>query len=125
MVQGQDQERLGKIENLAIDQDTGKIRYAVVSFGGTLGFGGKLVPVPWHALTFVSTARPGEAAATVAYYVLSANKDALAKAPSFERGQWPDFSDQKWQGTIDQFFRPYMAKKVERRHPPIATDSAR
>src|SRR5262245_42274457 len=35
-------EKLGKIEDFMLDADTGRIRYAVLSFGGVLGIGNKL-----------------------------------------------------------------------------------
>ena len=43
-------EHLGKIEDLMIDLGNGRIAYAVLSFGGFLGFGNKLFAVPWEAL---------------------------------------------------------------------------
>ena len=44
--QGED---LGKIEELMIDLDRGRIAYAVLSFGGFLGMGDKLFAIPWQA----------------------------------------------------------------------------
>ena len=43
-------EDLGKIEHLMIDLGTGRIAYAVLSFGGFLGMGDKLFAIPWSAL---------------------------------------------------------------------------
>ena len=43
-------EDLGKIEELMIDLPTGRLAYAVISFGGFLGIGDKLFAVPWQAL---------------------------------------------------------------------------
>ena len=34
-----------------IDMRTGRVAYAVISFGGFLGIGDKLFAVPWQALT--------------------------------------------------------------------------
>ena len=44
-------EDLGKIEHLMIDLASGRIAYAVLSFGGFLGMGDKLFAIPWSALT--------------------------------------------------------------------------
>jgi hypothetical protein len=110
-VRGQNNEKIGKVDNLAIDQ-TGQVRYAVVSFGGTMGIGAKMLPLPWQALTLESMPRPGERATTSPYCVLGIDKDTLAKAPSFESGQWPNFNDQKWVLSIGQFYRPYLAKRL-------------
>src|SRR5262245_56820592 len=42
---------LGKIEEIMIDIPSGRVAYAVLSFGGFLGMGNKLFAVPWNALT--------------------------------------------------------------------------
>src|SRR6266545_4609381 len=44
-------EDLGKIEEIMIDVPTGRVAYAVLSFGGFLGLGDKLFAVPWGNLT--------------------------------------------------------------------------
>ena len=43
-------EDLGKVDELMIDIPSGRIAYAVLSFGGFLGMGNKLFAVPWNAL---------------------------------------------------------------------------
>jgi len=45
-------EHLGRIESLMLDLDEGRILYVVLSFGGFLGVGDKLFPVPVEALMF-------------------------------------------------------------------------
>jgi sporulation protein YlmC with PRC-barrel domain len=110
-VRNDSQEKLGKIEDLAIDQNTGRVRYAVLSFGGVMGIGGKLLPMPWIALKTVSKAATTEGATTEMFCVLNVDKDALQKAPSFDKGQWPDFNNEKWVVTINDFYRPYIARQ--------------
>ena len=41
-----DGKRIGKIERLMIDKVTGKVAYAVMSFGGILGIGADHYPIP-------------------------------------------------------------------------------
>jgi hypothetical protein len=43
-------ESLGTIKKLMIEMSTGKIGYAVLSYGGFLGMGDRLFAVPWQAL---------------------------------------------------------------------------
>ena len=43
-------ESLGKIEDLMIDLASGRVAYAVLSCGGTLGMGEKLFAIPWAEL---------------------------------------------------------------------------
>lgn len=114
-IQSQNNETLGKIEDLAVNPDTGKVQYVVVSFDAAMGMEGKLLPMPWMAFKHVP-AKPGETAATAGHCVLNVDKNALAKAPSFQQGQWPDFSDPRWINAIEQFYRPIIAKQSSDTH---------
>ena len=44
-------EDIGKINEIMIDTPTGRIAYAVLSFGGFLGMGDKLFAIPWSRLS--------------------------------------------------------------------------
>ena len=45
-------DRIGTIDRLMIDKFTGKVAYAVMSFGGFLGIGDDHYPIPWSLLTY-------------------------------------------------------------------------
>lgn len=45
-------DRIGTIDRLMIDKLSGKVAYAVMSFGGFLGIGDDHYPVPWSLLTY-------------------------------------------------------------------------
>lgn len=47
-----DDNGIGSIDHLMIDKITGKIVYAVMSFGGFLNLGHSHFPIPWSALTY-------------------------------------------------------------------------
>ena len=49
-VYNKDGQDLGDIKEFMIDMKSGKVAYAVLSFGGVLGMGDKLFAVPWAAL---------------------------------------------------------------------------
>ena len=51
-VYGADNKKIGSIEKVMIDQSSGEIAYAVLSFGGFLGIGSDHYPVPWKALRY-------------------------------------------------------------------------
>lgn len=51
-------EDIGKIDEIMIDIPTGRIAYAVLSFGGFLGMGDKLFAIPWGRLTHRPQVRP-------------------------------------------------------------------
>ncbi|MBZ0303832.1 MAG: PRC-barrel domain-containing protein, partial [Anaerolineae bacterium] len=44
-------EDLGKLTEIMLDVESGRVAYAVLSFGGVLGLGNKLFAIPWEALT--------------------------------------------------------------------------
>ena len=56
-------EHLGKIEDIVIDLENGRVAYSVLSFGGFLCLGNKLFAVPCEALSV----RPHEQ--TLVFYV--------------------------------------------------------
>lgn len=74
-------ENLGKIEELMVDVDAGRVAYAVLSFGGFLGVGDKLFAVPWSALQLDMENE---------VFVLNVPKERLEKAPGFDKEDWPD-----------------------------------
>lgn len=80
-------ESLGKIEDLMIDLDRGRIAYAVLSFGGVLGIGDKLFAIPWQALSFDPAQKR---------FILGVDKSLLDRAPGFDKNNWPDMADPAW-----------------------------
>src|SRR3546814_19444780 len=71
-------DRLGSVYNFMVDKRSGKIEYAVMSFGGFLGIGERYHPLPWSLLTY-DTTQGG--------YLVDLDKDMLEKAPSYGREQ--------------------------------------
>ena len=45
-------ERVGTIDRVMIDKLSGKVAYAVMSFGGFMGIGEDYYPLPWSLLTY-------------------------------------------------------------------------
>lgn len=88
-------EDLGDIKEIMLDMQTGKVAYAVLSFGGFLGMGEKLFAVPWQALT-LDTANHR--------FTLDATKDKLSKAPGFDADHWPDMADSTWASGVHDFY---------------------
>ena len=48
-VYGSDNEAIGEIDHLLIEKMSGKVAYAVMSFGGFLGLAHSHYPIPWSA----------------------------------------------------------------------------
>jgi sporulation protein YlmC with PRC-barrel domain len=98
-VYNRDGEDLGDVKDFMIDMATGKIAYAVLSYGGLLGMGDKLFAVPWAALTLDTVNKR---------FTLNVNKDTLADAPGFDKDHWPSMSDKTWAGGVHTFYgMPY------------------
>jgi hypothetical protein len=74
---------------------SGKVAYAVLSFGGLLGMGDKLFAVPWAALS-LDTAKKR--------FTVNVLKDALKYAPGFDKDHWPSMSDQAWASGVHKFY---------------------
>lgn len=93
-------EDLGKIEELMVDINSGRVNYAVLSFGGFLGLGSKLFAIPWQSLSLDTENK---------CFYLNVDKELLKEAPGFDKDNWPNFADRKWGQTIYNYYgvNPY------------------
>ena len=76
-VYGESNEKLGKVEDIVVDPSSGKIRYAVLSFGGIFGIGDKYFAVPWHDLNVVYKGPTSAGTQKEEYATIDVSKDAL------------------------------------------------
>ncbi len=90
--EGQD---LGKIEDIMIDLPTGRVAYAVLSFGGFLGLGDKLFAIPWAVLGVDQDNQR---------FVLNVAKETLESAPGFDKDNWPDFGDPQYNSQVHNHY---------------------
>jgi hypothetical protein len=51
-VYGANDTKIGSIERVMIDKVSGRVSYAVLSFGGFLGIGDEHYPLPWQSLKY-------------------------------------------------------------------------
>lgn len=65
-------EKLGTIHSVMIGKRSGKVAYAVLSFGGVLGIGAQVHPLPWQLLTYD---------VDLDGYVVDITREQLEKAP--------------------------------------------
>lgn len=82
-------QQLGEIKDLVVDMPSGKISYAVLSVGGFLGIGEKLIAVPPSAFSPAPAGQEGK-------LVLNADKSKIEAAPGFPKTNWPDVSNPSW-----------------------------
>ena len=88
-------EGVGEIKDLVIDTTSGKVQYAVLSFGGFLGMGDKLFAYPLEK--FDRMTERGK-------LVLNVDKEKMKSAPGFEDKNWPNFSTPTYRGDVDKFY---------------------
>ena len=94
-VYNSDDEDLGDIKEFMIDMSSGRIAYAVLSFGGLFGMGDKLFAVPWKALTLDTVNKR---------FTLNVPKDRLNDAPGFDKDNWPSMADKTWATGVHSFY---------------------
>jgi hypothetical protein len=87
--------RIGHIERLMIDKSSGKVSYAILSFGGFLGMGSNLLPLPWARLSY----NPRFEA-----YELDIDDDRLRHAPSFGADQDFDWGDRSQEAELHRYY---------------------
>lgn len=88
-------EDLGEVNDVMLNIRNGQIAYAVLGFGGVLGMGEKLFAVPWQALRFDTQNEQ---------FVLNVEKERLQNAPGFDRNNWPNMSDVRWNQDVHAFY---------------------
>jgi sporulation protein YlmC with PRC-barrel domain len=93
-------EDLGKIEDLMIDLHSGRIAYAVLSFGGFLKMGTKLFAIPWEALKVDAVNK---------VFILHVDKSRLENASGFDKDNWPNMADPAFGSSLYRHygFKPY------------------
>lgn len=93
-------EKIGKVEDLAIDKQSGQVAYAIIGFGGLFGLGERYYPVPWSVLQY-DTERRG--------YVTPLSAKALEEAPSFEPRELSGWSDAQSRHALQDYYATYGA----------------
>lgn len=87
-VYGPDGDKLGSIHHFMVGKRDGRVRYAVMSFGGLFGMGENYHPLPWDQLSY-DEHKGG--------YLVSLDKARLKDSPSFKDGSEP-----RWDREYDE-----------------------
>jgi hypothetical protein len=83
---------IGEIDHLIIDKVSGRVAYAVMSFGGFMGLGHSHYPVPWSMLSY-DTALGG--------FKTSLSEQQLKDAPEFSDDSW---QDRDWETRTHRYY---------------------
>jgi hypothetical protein len=90
-------EKLGTVERVMIDKISGRVSYAVMSFGGFLGIGDRHHPLPWAVLRY-DTDKGG--------YVVNLDKKMLENAPTIAASDTNfDWNDRAWNGRVHDYYK--------------------
>src|SRR5271163_2491096 len=91
-------EKVGSIQEIMIDVQTGRVAYTVLSVGGFLGMGDRLFAIPWRALTLDEDRK---------CFVMDIDKKRLENAPGFDKNNWPDMANPSWDRDVQVYWRDY------------------
>jgi hypothetical protein len=87
---------IGSIKRLMIDKVSGRVAYAVMSFGGFLGIGAEEHAIPWPKLTYDTN---------LGGYQTDITADQLRGAPAFSRDPEYDWSDRTRDQELHDYYR--------------------
>jgi sporulation protein YlmC with PRC-barrel domain len=88
-------EKLGTINNVMINLESGHVEYLVMEFGAFLGVGGKLFAVPFSEFKIDAEKR---------LFILDRDKEFLEKLPGFDKLHWPDTNNHYYED-VNQYWR--------------------
>ena len=91
-------DKLGSIDDLMIDKQSGQVRYAVLEFGGFLGMGTDRYPLPWSLLKY-DTSKDG--------YVVPVDKSTLEGGPRYPDSDRPAYTDDYGRKVHDYYGIPW------------------
>jgi hypothetical protein len=83
---------VGSIKRLMIEKISGRVAYAVMSFGGFLGMGSEEHTIPWSKLSLGG-------------YRTDITESQLRGAPAFSRDRNWDWSDRSQEQELHDYFR--------------------
>jgi hypothetical protein len=95
-VYGADDRKIGSVQRVMIDKISGKVAYAVISFGGFLGMGEDYFPMPWPHLKYDTNLNG---------YRVAVTEDQLKNAPKYNRNTDWDWSDRQRDRTVYDYYR--------------------
>ena len=92
---GADDQKIGSVQRVMIDKISGKVSYAVISFGGFMGIGEDYYPMPWPNLKY-DTCLGG--------YRVGVTEDQLKGAPKYSKDENWDWADAARGRRVDDYW---------------------
>ena len=88
-------ESIGSIDDVMIEKQSGKVAYAVMSFGGFLGIGNDYYPIPWSMLKY-DPSKGG--------YLVDITRAQLEGAPAWGREATGDWRDRNFETSVNDHY---------------------
>ncbi len=96
-----DGKHIGAVERLILEKTSGRVSYAVLSFGGILGIGGDYYPLPWSMLTYDESVKG---------FRVNLSKQQVENAPRYRADDDYDWSSENGRQIYDYYgVPPYWA----------------
>ncbi len=93
-----DGDKLGEIEEIMINVETGSVAYAVLEFEeGFLNMKEKLFAVPWESFQIDEDNER---------FILDVSKEKLQSAPGFDKDDWPNMADPAFYSSVNEYYGP-------------------
>jgi len=96
LVKNPELDKIGEIEDVVIDLQTGEIVYAVLHFQSW--FQDKLFAIPWTEFSLTRDEH-------TRYFVLDTTRETLKWAPGFNPIDWPDVASEEWRSKVDAHYQ--------------------
>ena len=95
-VYDRDGNHIGTVKRVMLDKISGRVAYAVMSFGGFLGFGAEEFAVPWSMLDYDKSLEG---------YRTDLTAEQLRNAPSFSKDRGHDWSNRESERQLHDYYR--------------------
>ena len=105
--------RIGKVERLVIDKPSGRVAYAILTFGGFLGIGADRYPIPWPMLGYDGK---------LGGYRVDITEERLKNAPTIEQGETWDQANRDRDGMIHSYWQQPASVQERQTLPLITSD---
>ena len=89
-------EKLGSVHAVMIGKRSGQVAYAVLSFGGLLGVGGHVYPIPWELLTY-DVDEGG--------YVVDVSRTQIENAPAMKLDETDRPIDRQYEEEVNSYWK--------------------
>ncbi|AKG53767.1 antigen [Dehalogenimonas sp. WBC-2] len=97
----ENKEDLGQVQDFMIDATSGRVAYAVVAFGGILGFSDKWFAMPMESLCWSPENNK---------FIADISREKLEKAPGIDKNKWPSHYMESKSGWLEDLYNHFNCK---------------